>query len=62
VLPDAADDEKKLNENGAKRQNTCGVIKRCKCGTRKMNTPATMQQTGVERSRDWGGICGRRKE
>lgn len=24
VLPDAADDEKKLNENGAKRQNTCG--------------------------------------
>jgi hypothetical protein len=27
VLPDAADDEEKLNENGAKGQDTCGALR-----------------------------------
>ena len=27
VLPDAADDEEKLNENGAKGQYTCGALR-----------------------------------
>jgi hypothetical protein len=63
VLPDAAHNEKKLHENGTKRQNTCGPSHKNSLTMQEEQSllPPIKKQTGVDRSRDWGGICRRER-